>query len=46
MYDIVDDDDDQKELTPIPCPECGGAPEECGGTGCSRCGGDGWIEVE
>lgn len=26
---------------PIPCPECGGSPDE---HDCETCGGDGWIE--
>ena len=30
----------------VPCPDCGGFPDEDEElTGCSTCGGDGWIEV-
>jgi len=28
------------------CDECGGDPDQIGGTGCSKCGGDGCIELE
>ena len=29
-----------------PCDECGGDPDQVGGTGCSKCGGDGYMGSE